>query len=221
MAFEGALPARGEEVPRLFAIQRDGTGLREIAKLPSVIGQVKFSPDGSKLVFSAVLYDLPRPHCFFIAGTPPTNGKIFLMNSDGSHQHPIGGYSSAFNPSFTADGRRIVFTAFDTSAGTCVDKLLGTYSINLDGTDAKLIVPDAIDASVSSDGSKLVYRKTGGLYVSDADGSNEKLVGTFAEGAVFNPRDSSEVMLVNIATSTIFAINLSDGKRKGLLARAD
>lgn len=87
IAFAGALPATGWEAPRLFAIQRDGTGLREIAKLPSVIGQVKFSPDGSKLVFSAVFYDLPRPCCFFIAGTPPTNEKIFLMNSDGSHQH--------------------------------------------------------------------------------------------------------------------------------------
>lgn len=219
IAFAVACPVGAQGVPGLFEIQRDGTGLREIAKLPgSVSGQVKLSPDGSKFVMSAFFEDLPRPHCFFIAGLPPSNGKIFLMNSDGLNPHEVGGYSSAFDPTFTADSQRILFTAFDASAGTCVDKLLGIYSINLDGSDAKLIVPNAIDASESSDGSKLLYRKAAGLYVSHADGSNEKLISNSVnENAVFNPTDSSEIMVVNTVRSTIFTVDLSTGMRNVLL----
>ncbi|HTU34131.1 MAG TPA: hypothetical protein VMF66_10055 [Candidatus Acidoferrum sp.] len=218
IALAGVHPARGQEFPGLFEIQRDGTGLREIGKLPAGVVQVKLSPDGLKLVMSAFFEDLPRPHCFAIAGLPPSNGKIFLMNTDGSNLHEVGGYSSGFEPTFTADSQRILFTAYDASAGTCVDKLLGIYSINLDGTDAKLIVPDAIDAGVSSDGSKFLYRKAAGLYVSDADGSNEKLISNSVyENAVFNPTDSSEIMVVNTVCSTIFTVDLSTGVRNVLL----
>jgi Tol biopolymer transport system component len=192
-----------QEGPRLFAIQPDGTGLRELKGYSGPIGQVRFSPDGSKLVIGAIFHDLPRPHCFAGGGAGPMNGKLFLMNTDGSDLREVGGYLSAFNPSFTADGKRILFTAFDESAGTCHGTLLGIYSVNVDGTDAKLIIRDATDANLSSDGSKLVYRKALGLYLSNGDSSNERLLGNlgnFGSGfgaAVFNPADSSEIMLIN------------------------
>jgi Tol biopolymer transport system component len=223
--------ANGQAGPRLFAIQRDGADLREIAKGFGEIGKVEFSPDGTKLVIGAIFYNLIRPRCSGIAGNAPVNGKLFLMNSDGSNPHEIPGYSSAFDPSFTTDGQKILFTAIDESAGTCQGKLLGIYSINLDGTDAKLIVPDATSASSSADGSKLVYRKGGALYVSNKEGTTEKqlvnaagywlptfdLDPTLSRPPVFNPTDSSEIMLTDPISPTIFTLNVDSSVRHVLL----
>ena len=185
------------------------------------VGQVEFSPDGSKLVFGAVFGDAPRPNCGGIGGLPPINGKLFLVNSDGSDLHEIRGHSSAFDPVFTPNGKKILFTQFDVSAGTCKDKLLGIYSMNLDGTGITLIVPDATDAKISPDGSKLVFCKVGAFYISNPDGSDAKqlggLRGPYVANLVFNPRNSSEIMFTNTYTSTIFTINVITMSRNVLL----
>lgn len=133
------------------------------------------------------------------------------MNSDGSDVHELPGYSSAFLPVFTPDGKKILFIARDESAGTCTGKLLGAYSINLDGTEAALVTPDANYVNISSDGSKLVFRELDGFYISNADGSDARplrLAGIYESDPVFNPRDSSELMSTNTSTSTIFTINV-------------
>lgn len=89
----GARSANAQDAAGIFAIREDGTGLKELSKGHSGINQVRFSPDGSKLVFDAKVRDVPRPHCGGIAGQPPVNGKLFLMNNDGSDLHELRGYA--------------------------------------------------------------------------------------------------------------------------------
>ena len=223
IALVGVCSAKVPDGSRLFAIQKDGTGLRELAKgygtglreldegYKTII-QARFSPDGSKIVFGAIFYGASRPTCGVVQSDGPSPiGKLFLMNSDGSDVHELPGYSSAFLPVFTPDGKKILFIARDESAGTCTGKLLGAYSINLDGTEAALVTPDANYVNISSDGSKLVFRELDGFYISNADGSDARplrLAGIYESDPVFNPRDSSELMSTNTSTSTIFTINV-------------
>ena len=72
-------------------------------------------------------------------------------------------------------------------------------------------MPDADYVNISSDGSKLVFHKLDGFYVSNADGSDARplrLARIYESDPVFNPMNPSELMSTNTDTSTIFTINV-------------
>jgi len=90
---------------------------------------------------------------------PDGTGQKLLTNNIGHN----------FYPSWTADGKRIIFTSNR-------DGKQQLYSMNSDGTDVKMMGIGGNYARQSPDGKKLVY--TGDswpnirLYVANADGSN-------------------------------------------------
>lgn len=90
IALVGVCSAKVPDGSRLFAIQKDGTGLRELAKgygtglreldegYKTII-QARFSPDGSKIVLGAIFYGASRPTCGVVQSMArPLSESFFL-----------------------------------------------------------------------------------------------------------------------------------------------
>ena len=98
---------------------------------------------------------------------------IYLAKEDGSVVRRL---TNGFGPSWSPDGTKIAFWRYlETSPPA---KL---YVINADGTGERLISSAGAAASWSPDGTKLLYSTpvgtpNGGIMVSNADGSNRRLL---------------------------------------------
>lgn len=127
--------AEGAEI---FTVRPNGRGLRQITHI--VTGNaynVDWSPDGRRLVFDIETED---------------SGQVAFVNADGSGLvvlPKVPGNIVEVDPSFTPDGRRIVFSTYDGSVE-------GLWSMRLDGSDRRLIKTGAaIDPNVSPDGRRV------------------------------------------------------------------
>ncbi|MFN3693660.1 MAG: TolB family protein, partial [Ignavibacterium sp.] len=88
----------------------------------------RFSPDGSRIIFSKFT----------------TNFDIYLINVDGSNLINLTNSDAVeTQPVFTSDGSKIIYSAYDTS--TRLNKL---YSMNIDGTDKKVIFEDSSNLGI-------------------------------------------------------------------------
>ena len=122
---------------------------------------VVFSPDGTRL-----LYD---------AGTDSGFG-IFVMDVDGSAVTPLGPTNQDYDPAWSPDGERIVFTRQEEGAESDI------WVMDADGTDVRQLTNDGpgstnLYPTFSPDGTKIAYvgGVTGGpgsLTVMDADGGH-------------------------------------------------
>src|SRR5205823_979969 len=101
LAGPGAPVLRGHLlVTNIFVMARDGQQQQPLTNQGNSVGPVP-SPDGSKVLF---------------AHHDPTTGQshIFVMNADGSGTVDLTRTDSAYdsNPSWSPDGRRIVFVQY-------------------------------------------------------------------------------------------------------------
>ncbi len=106
---------------QLFAVNRNGGGLRQISNLPAIRGRSDWSPDGRFIVTYS---------------GPAWNREVYIMNADGSNARqltPSGGNSQG--PSFSPDGQWVVFTAYFDKYGD--DHGCEIYIIRIDGTDLR------------------------------------------------------------------------------------
>jgi Tol biopolymer transport system component len=91
---------------QIYSIRPNGKDLRQITSLKGTPGNSDWSPDGSKIVF-----DVVRP------GEEGNGCLLKMMNPDGSHivdltpQVLLNNDGCAWNPSFTPNGKRIVFVS--------------------------------------------------------------------------------------------------------------
>jgi len=129
-------------------------------------GRPLWSPDGRHIAYSFVT-------AYFVG--------LAVARRDGSDEHEIPPSAPGLlppdepsEPAWTPDGRRL---AFNDQGSTKAPQ--GIYSVNVDGSDRRLLVAHAIAPAFSPDGSKLAYVAVsdsgagfGGIYVADADGSN-------------------------------------------------
>ena len=88
---EAAEVRRGQ----LFTIRPDGTGLRQITHGPTSWVNADWSPDGKTLAFSHYL---------------PDSALVSLMNADGSNVRAVTPEGFQDAPSFTPDGKALVYT---------------------------------------------------------------------------------------------------------------
>ena len=126
----------------IYTMNVDGTDVRRLTTTPGYDGGPWWSPDGKKIVYrawhptdSAGLADYRS--LLAQRMVRPSRMELFVMNADGSDQRQITSLGGAnFGPSWTPDGRRIIFSSNHKSPRSRNFEL---YLINLDGTGLEQI----------------------------------------------------------------------------------
>jgi TolB protein len=110
-----------EGAAQLFAVNRNGSDLRQVSNLPALRGRSDWSADGQFIVTYS---------------GPAWNREVYIMKADGSNARqltPSGGNSQG--PSFSPDGKWVAFTGYFDHYGD--DHGCEIYVIRTDGTDLR------------------------------------------------------------------------------------
>jgi len=156
-------------------IADDGTGEREILRLPRYAGDIHYpqmSPDGRLIVFEQFNSPLSRPRL---------SRALFVMNADGSAVHRVTPWKlqAGDGPDWAPDGSRILFR----SNVDVDDERSQYYTVRPDGSELTQISQFAFQrrrlfsATFSPDGQQIVFAKAdakgrGDVWIMNADGSN-------------------------------------------------
>jgi Tol biopolymer transport system component len=181
----------------------------------------QFSPNGYTVLFNTLAYRVSE-------GVMTFRSNIFIINSDGTNfknlTENITPYNNAFYPTWSPDGRKIVFVP--EFAGLHPS---GIYTINIDGSDFRMLFGDQKVKHFpvwSPDGTKILYLSNCywdelddlndfdppnwcDLYVVNSDGTNQKILAS-AINAAWSP-DGTEIAYVS--RGDVFVMN-SDGSNK-------
>jgi TolB protein len=131
----------------IYVMDSDGRNVRQLTYQPGYDGGPWWSPDGRQIVYRAnhpVADADIRGYKDLLAQrlVRPNKMDLWLMNADGSNQHQITHLGAAsFGPSWTADGKRIVF-----SSNHHTDPKLGNFDlflVNPDGSGLEQVTTAA------------------------------------------------------------------------------
>jgi TolB protein len=153
----------------------DGTGERDILRLPRYAGDIHYpqmSPDGRQIVFERFNSPLSRPRL---------KRALFVMNADGSGVHRVTPWQlqAGDGPDWAPDGSRILFRS-DVDVD---DERSQYYTVHPDGTGLTQISHfpftkrRLFSATFSPDGQQIVFAKAdakgrGDVWTMNADGTN-------------------------------------------------
>lgn len=190
-----------DETMDVFAVMRDGSGLRRLTEAAGYDAEAGFSPDGKQVVFCSMRDAYPTNQLSgaelkLLETDPAYFGEIYIMNADGSGQRRLTrqpGYDGG--PFFSPDGQRIVWRHFETN-GVVAD----VYTMKTDGTDVRRVTDFGCMSWAPfyhPSGDYLVFtaNKLGfanfELFIVDAAGAREPVRVTFTDGfdglPVFSP----------------------------------
>jgi Tol biopolymer transport system component len=152
----------------IYTMNVDGSDVRRLTTTPGYDGGPWWSPDGTKIVYrawhppdSAGLADYRR--LLDQRMVRPSRMELWVMNADGSGQRQITNLGGAnFGPSWTPDGRRIVFSSNYKNPRSRNFEL---YLVNLDGSGLEQITNhEEFDGfpMFSPDGRKIVWASNRG-----------------------------------------------------------
>ncbi|MGC2236949.1 MAG: FG-GAP-like repeat-containing protein [Pyrinomonadaceae bacterium] len=223
-------------IPGMATANADGTGYAGVASFPPSPIDPAWSPDGTKIVYSANGDIL----VINADGTNPTNltntsginefnpswsitgkiiyersSQIWIMNADGSNQMQFAGITqpSPAAPVWSADGGKIAFA----SGGEI-------WKINADGTNEQRVTTNATtdaDPSWSPDGAKIVFGKGGsGIAVVNTDGTNELNL-TNVSGDVkpaWSPDGTTIAFVRGASPSGIYLMDVNGGNQVRVIA---
>ncbi len=149
--------------PELWTMNSDGSGKRQITSAPGYDGGAVFSRDGRKLVWRASRFAKPEDLAQYkqlLANNvvSPMQVEIFVAGADGKNVKQLTAYGCAsFAPTFTPDGKQIVFAS---NKHACGSRNFELYIMNLDGSGLEQITTFGGFASFpefSPDGKRLVF----------------------------------------------------------------
>lgn len=152
----------------IYTMNVDGTEVRRLTTTPGYDGGPWWSPDGTKIVYrawhpadSAGLADYRG--LLAQRMVRPSRMELWVMNADGSDQRQITNLGGAnFGPSWTPDGRRIVFSSNYKNPRSRNFEL---YLVNLDGSGLEQITNhEEFDGfpMFSPDGRRIVWASNRG-----------------------------------------------------------
>ncbi|OQA81270.1 MAG: translocation protein TolB [bacterium ADurb.Bin243] len=181
------LSYRDSGIGEIYTVNADGSALTRLIQTDNHNGSPSLSPDGSKIVYSAAQVN---------TATLYGGAKINVMNSDGTNVKQLYYIDStrAVDPSYSADGSRIVFVRHVNSSESriCVMNADGSgaadiYTMNPTG-NSSIRAP-----KFSPDASKIIFTCEDSwsskyeLYIIGSDGSAKTLVADKAVNARFAP----------------------------------
>jgi dipeptidyl aminopeptidase/acylaminoacyl peptidase len=113
----------GDANVEIYAMDADGSNVRNLSNSPAGDHDPRYSPDGSRIAFQT---------------NRDSNWEIYVMNADGSDQTRLT-FNSASDelPAWTADGRIVFVSDRDGNAEL--------YAMNADGGDVRRFTHDAAD----------------------------------------------------------------------------
>ncbi len=147
----------------LWVMSSDGSGKKRVVSSLGYDGGAVFSRDGKKLVWRASHPSSPeasKTYKELLAQnlTAPMKMELFVSGADGRNARQITNFGCAsFAPTFTPDGKRIVFAS---NKHDCDSRNFELYSINPDGTGLEQITSFGAFTSFpefSPDGRKLTF----------------------------------------------------------------
>src|SRR5512134_1468655 len=152
----------------IYTMNVDGSNIRRLTTTPGYDGGPWWSPDGTKIVYrawhppdSAGLADYKSLLAQHIVR--PSRMELWVMNADGSGQRQITSLGGAnFGPSWTPDGRRIVFSSNYRNPRSRNFEL---YLVNLDGSGLEQVTNhEEFDGfpMFSPDGKRIVWASNRG-----------------------------------------------------------
>ncbi|MEJ8801230.1 carboxypeptidase regulatory-like domain-containing protein [Pontibacter sp. H249] len=172
----------------LYRVNRDGSGLTLIAKAPADrhFRMVDWTSQGNKIVAQTI-------------GSNINDAEIYIMNADGSGMMQLVGNEAGRleSPSFSVDGRQVIYTrdvaGFETMEGRQLNSRI--FIQNLDGTGLidlsanKTAGTNDLYPRFSPDGAKIIFVNTSNDGISKhevwimnaADGSERELLFSDAE----------------------------------------
>jgi TolB protein len=147
----------------IYTMNADGTDVRRLTKAPGYDGGPWWSPDGKQIAYRAYhptdsteLADYRN--LLNQRMVRPTKMELWLMNADGSNQRQITHLGGAnFGPSWTPDGKRIVFSSNYKNPRS---ENFDLYLINLDGSGLEQVTTHPLFDGFpmfSPDGKHLVW----------------------------------------------------------------
>lgn len=148
----------------IYVMNVDGSGLKQLTHQVGYDGGPWWSPDGKQIVYRAHHPTEPAELTAYTGLLAqrlvrPNKMDLWLMDADGTNQRQITKLGAAsFGPSWTADGKRIVFSSnhhTNPRAGN-----FDLFLINLDGTGLEQVTTgSSFDGfpMFSRDGKKLVW----------------------------------------------------------------
>ncbi len=168
----------------VFIANADGSN----ARLLTEGSQASWSPDGQRIAF-VQFFTVEVPEAG--VGISVSALDILTMNVDGSDKKRLtSALGGEREPHFSPDGSRIVYAANDTTynRNTGFENRPAIYTMSADGSDRKLVarafeLSDIENPRWTRDGRRIAFLRVaenGGLYVINADSSNEvRLQGNF------------------------------------------
>ena len=147
----------------IYTMNVDGSDVRQLTTTPGYDGGPWWSPDGTKIVYRAWhptdTAEL-RGYRELLGQRMirPNRMELFVMNADGSNQKQITSLGGAnFGPSWTPDGRRIIFSSNHKNPRS---RNFDLYLVNLDGSGLTQVTTNPeFDGfpMFSPDGKKLIW----------------------------------------------------------------
>lgn len=199
---------------QVWTMKQNGADKQQVTHMSGAAIFPDFSPDGSKIVFTAKPADSSTRDIYVIGSNG--NGLTRLTNTDGKTADGNNAY-----PAVSPDGSKIAFTSDRTGTWQ-------VYVMNADGGVQKQLTTDSKPKDQvpdwSPDGTKIAYLADthgiadtvspswGDIFVMNPDGTGQRAITSGASdyGTAWSP-DGTRIATLDWPTRTIYTLDASDG----------